>query len=151
MASIAPEKIGSLTAPEVQVEHAPDKIGHDGCKDLAGHTFEYTYSSGVHYRISFDEEKAYFSLPWRIDGLTYGGLSYRARQLRDNQYLVHWLIPGRVGAVALVFDLTHKRVDAAALMPGKFELFDRATFDEFKSGGEGALYHKSPEEEIDPW
>jgi hypothetical protein len=43
------------------------------------------------------------------------------------------------------------RVDAAALMPGKFELFDRAEFGTYKANGEGALYHKDPREVVDDW
>lgn len=36
-------------------------------------------------------------------------------------------------------------------MPGKFELFDRATFNEYKTDHEGAIYNKDPHQEIDPW
>ncbi|KAL3460194.1 hypothetical protein BJX64DRAFT_290516 [Aspergillus heterothallicus] len=132
--------------------HAPDKIRDEPpCTALVGLTFDYHYPSGLHYRISFDDKKAYFKLPEKVQDLNYAGIPYRARELRENQYLVHWLIPGRVGAVALIFDLEHMRVDAAALMPGKFELFDRAEFETFKTDGEGALYHKDPREEVEPW
>jgi len=85
-----------------------------------------------------------------VEGFTIGALRYRARELRERQYLVHWLLPGRVGAVALVFDLEHKRVDAAALMPGQFELFDRATLDKHKTDGEDALYNLDPRGDVGP-
>ena len=93
------------------------------------------------YTISFSDSHAYFSIPKQADGLEVIGVPYRARAIRPGSiYLTHWMVPGRTGHVALIFDLEEKRVDAAALMPGMMELFDRATFDVMSENGENALY-----------
>lgn len=131
-------------------DHLPDKIGGPTTKDLAGRTFEYQYSSGIGYRLSFDEENVYFipSDPpeaFRRAGKRYLSLPYRARSIRDGLYLVHWLIAGRSGHVTLIIDLERQEVHSAALMPGKFELFDIASIDVSLEKGDSAIY-KEPAE-----
>lgn len=50
------------------------------------------------------------------------------------------MIAGREGHITLVFDLDSKAVNCAALMPGKFELFETAEFEEMHEDGQNALY-----------
>ncbi|KAL3460161.1 hypothetical protein BJX64DRAFT_300820 [Aspergillus heterothallicus] len=122
-------------------EHWPDKVGGPETTGMVGRTFEYQYPTGPQYRISFGKEPVYFTVPEQADGTKVIAIKYRQRALRPEQYLVHWIIPGRTGHVALVFDLEAKHVDCAALMPvGLFELFDRATLREIYENGESALY-----------
>jgi hypothetical protein len=111
---------------------------------MVGRTLSYSYPSGLDYRISFDEEHVYFSVPRQLDGTRYIGVPYRQREVRPGMYMVHWMVPGRAGHVSLVFDIEQGKVDAAALMPGLFELFDRATLDEMYEGGENALWLEDP-------
>ena len=111
---------------------------------MVGRSFVYTYTSGLHYRISFDKEYVYFSVPRQPDGTRYIGVPYRQREVGPGLYLVHWMVPGRAGHVSLVFNIAEKKVDAAALMPGLFELFDRATLSEMYEDGEQALWKEDP-------
>lgn len=67
-------------------------------------------------------------------------MPYRARKLRENLYLAHWMIAGREGHITLVFDLDRKVVNCASLMPGKFELFESAQFEDMHENGAHALY-----------
>jgi len=90
-------------------------------------------------------------MPEPVNGLNYFSWPCRIRKLRQNQYLVHWVALGRSCHVSLVFDLEEKRVDCSALMPGKFELWDRATFTNWKTGGEGALFKQPPTEPLGEW
>lgn len=90
-------------------------------------------------------------MPEPVRGLWYFSLPYRARELRSHLYLAHWLTPGRQGHVSLIFDLDAKHVDCSALMPGKFELWDRAFYKKYKTSGEGALYSKPPTEKPETW
>ena len=111
---------------------------------MVGRTFRYTYSSGLHFRISFDEKYAFFTVPRQSDGTWYIGRPYQQREVRPGVFLVHWLVPGRTGHVALVFDIEQKQVDAAALLHDKSELFDRARLDEMYENGENALWKENP-------
>jgi hypothetical protein len=77
---------------------------------LVGKTSHHRYASGLSYMISFREK---CSSPI---------LSLRCLQIsRSDDY---WLTTGRVGHVTLVYDLEKKILNASALMPGKFELFE---------------------------
>lgn len=48
----------------------------------------------------------------------------RAKKIGKGMFLVHWLVPGRIGHVSLILDLENKLIHASALMPGQMELFD---------------------------
>lgn len=132
------------TRAHSQPPHPQDKIGGPKSTGMSGRTLKYTYSSGLHFRISFDEFHVFFTVPRQTDGTWYIGVPYRQREIRPGVYLIHWLVPGRVGHVALVFDVEQKKVDAAALLHDKCELFDRATLDEMYENEENALWKEDP-------
>lgn len=122
-------------------EHLPDKVGGPKTTGMVGRTFEYQYSTGPQYCISFSQELVYFTVPPLPDGTKVLALPYQQREIRQDLFLVHWIGPGRQGHVSLVFDLEQKKVDCAALMPaGLYELFDRAMFREVYENGMSALY-----------
>ncbi|KAL2846677.1 hypothetical protein BJY01DRAFT_247108 [Aspergillus pseudoustus] len=122
-----------------------DIIGGPMSSGLVGRTFQYAYPAGIRYRISFDQDNVYFKslphekLPARSDKIL--TLPYRARELRENLYLAHWMVAERKGHITLTFDLQKRIVNCASLMPGEFELFEVAEFEEALENGEGALYH----------
>ncbi|EXJ68789.1 uncharacterized protein A1O5_07720 [Cladophialophora psammophila CBS 110553] len=130
----------SLDVPVL--DHPPDKVGGPESTGLVGYTFFYTYPTGLSYKISFDEKTAYFTLPpgaLAVDGRSFLGVPYRCRELRPDLFLAHWMVPGRQGHVALVFDLANNRVDCAALMPGLFEPFGRTSLSKIWRNGENAI------------
>ena len=111
-----------------------DEIGGTATSYLDGKRLHYTYSQGREYLLTFDDGHVSFRMIKGPEGTVAPDpgrpppalLPYRARQLRDGQYLVHWLVPGRVGHVSLVIDLVKKSIDVSALMPGQMEFFDAA-------------------------
>lgn len=151
--TLPPGLVRSYQLTIVQVpDHLPDKVGDEPSSEaLVGYTFEYYYPSKIGYRISFAKDRVYFSMPEPVHGLNYFSWPYRLRELRPKQYLAHWMGPGRKSHISLILDLENKTVDASALMPGRFELWDRATFENYKTNGEGALYNRPPTEEPEPW
>jgi hypothetical protein len=97
---------------------------------MHGKTLEYRYTSGREYRLTFTSEQVTFEM---LDSPAYKpeyaipvSLPYYARTLRENQVLVHWMVPGRIGHVALVIDFAEQKIYASALMPFKMEMFDVA-------------------------
>lgn len=107
-----------------------DTIGGTLSAELAGSQFVYKYSSGRRYRLEFTAERVTFAHEtepgqWSPPGT----VPYRARKLREGQFLVHWFGPGRTVHISLVIDLAERRVDVAALMPDKSEFFDSARFE----------------------
>jgi hypothetical protein len=97
---------------------------------MHGKTLEYRYTSGREYRLTFTSEQVTFEM---LDSPAYKpeyaipvSLPYYARTLRENQVLVHWMVPNRVGHVALVIDFAEQKIYASALMPFKMEMFDVA-------------------------
>jgi hypothetical protein len=97
---------------------------------MHGMTLEYRYSSGREYRLTFTTEQVTFEM---LDSPAYKpeyaipvSLPYFARPLRENQVLIHWMVPSRVGHVALVIDFAARKIYASALMPFKMEMFDVA-------------------------
>jgi hypothetical protein len=49
-------------------------------------------------------------------------------------YLVHWLVPGRIGHVSLIVDLASMKIHGSALMPGQMELFEEGPITSAKGG-----------------
>ena len=97
---------------------------------MHGKTLEYRYTSGREYRLTFTSEQVTFEM---LDSPAYKpeyaipvSLPYYARTLREDQVLVHWMVPGRIGHVALVIDFAEQKIYASALMPFKMEMFDVA-------------------------
>ncbi|MFO1265366.1 MAG: hypothetical protein U1F67_00330 [Rubrivivax sp.] len=112
----------------------PAEIGGPSTREMAGLTIHYKYSLGRDYQLSFDADTVTF-LPFRIPsdppGTKYepGTLHYRARLIRPDLYLVHWLVRPPTGSnihVALLVDLKERHVHVSALMPGGLEFFDIA-------------------------
>jgi len=110
------------------------EIGGPSTKALAGLTIHYRYSVGREYQLSFDADTVTFlpfSIPGDPPGTNYepGTLHYRARLIRPELYLVHWLVRPPNGSnihVALLIDLKERHVHVSALMPGGMEFFDIA-------------------------
>jgi hypothetical protein len=97
---------------------------------MHGKVLQYRYSSGREYRLTFTTEQVTFEM---LDAPVYKpeyaipvALPYYARTLREDQVLVHWMVPNRVGHVALVIDFAAGKIYASALMPFKMEMFDVA-------------------------
>jgi hypothetical protein len=97
---------------------------------MDGLILEYRYTSGREYRLTFTTEQVTFEM---LDSPAYKpeyaipvSLPYYARPLREKQVLVHWMVPSRVGHVALVIDFAEHKIYASALMPFKMEMFDVA-------------------------
>lgn len=110
------------TPPNIPEGKFPDEINLDGATDLDGLEVEYTYSSGRSYRLKFYDDRMSFSqLNTPAPTLT---LPYLAREMRDDSFMVHWMVPGRIGHVTLVLDLAQAQIYGSALMPGKMELFE---------------------------
>ncbi len=111
-----------LTKPPMIPEGTfPDEIDRQDLANLDGLEVEYTYDSGRAYRLKFYDDRVSFSqLDTPAPTLT---VPYLARPIKEDSYLVHWLVPGRIGHVALILDLDQKAIFASALMPGKMEMF----------------------------
>ena len=60
-----------------------------------------------------------------------GGVDYRARKIREELYLVHWIVDKQIH-VTLLFDFVNKKTICAALMPGQTELWDVAYWDRWQ-------------------
>lgn len=117
-----------------------DMVGGELTTELAGSQFEYQYSTGNHYRITFVEAGVRFEMLEGANGEAppppidpHGNpvdvlapLPYRARKLRDDLFLVHWILRPGIH-VSLVLDLGQQRVHVAAMMPpNQWEFFDVA-------------------------
>ncbi|MBW5435778.1 hypothetical protein FXB41_13575 [Bradyrhizobium canariense] len=110
----------------------PDEVGGRLTTKLNGHAFEYEYSTGRRYRLVFYDDRCSFQL-LSLENQPVRTLSYLAREIRKDMFLVHWMVPGRSGHVALVIDLKERAVHVAALMPGQQELFDEAPIEVHQS------------------
>jgi hypothetical protein len=119
-------------------------------RDLDGVLLDYKYpgAAGPHYVVSIRTDKLDFMSPWpgekatnppppppQPDGTTVrpaaGGVDYRARQIQEGLYLVHWIVNKQIH-VALLFDFVNKKTVCAALMPGQTELWDVAYWDRWQ-------------------
>ena len=103
----------------------PDKIGGPSTTALADTVLEYRYSTGNRYVMRFAEETLSFDhiVP---EGPTIEPLPYRARELRDELYLVTWIIKRGV-VVTLAIDFTARLIHVSAMMPtNQWEFFDLA-------------------------
>ena len=110
------------TPPNIPPGKFPDEINLDNATDLDGLVIEYTYSSGRSYELTFYDDRVSFAqLNTQAPVLT---LPYLARPIAEDIYMVHWMVPGRIGHVTLVVDLVTNRIHGSALMPGQMELFE---------------------------
>jgi len=124
-------------APARADEVPPAEIGGPSTQEMKGLVLHYQYSTGREYQLSFDSETVAFVQFAETGGRKLdkpsepGVMHYRARKVRDNLYLVHWInrspTMGNIH-VALVVDLRGHVMHCSALMPGGIELFDEARF-----------------------
>ena len=110
--------------PPLPTEDHPDEIGGEQSSALDGTQVQYRYSTGASYRLTFADGGVVFQ---QLGGGAppIGPLPYRARQLREEQVLVHWIVKPASIHVSLVIDFARQRIDAAAMMPpNRWEYFD---------------------------
>jgi hypothetical protein len=103
----------------------PDEIGGPATKELAGTRLLYEYSTGRKYELSFDPDNVTF-LMVKDPAAKPMSIAYRARKIRENLYMVHWLNREASIHVTLLLDLERGEVHVSALMPGRIEFFDLA-------------------------
>ncbi len=117
----------------------------DDRDDLVGFVADYVYPNGLHYVLSVERDKLDFFSPWpgeeragppevpqspagvNAPDVT-GGVDYRARKIREGLYMVHWIVNWEIH-VTLLLDFERNRTICGALMPGKTELWDEASWD----------------------
>ena len=110
------------TPPKIPAGKFPDEVNLTNAVDLDGLVIEYTYSSGRAYELTFYDDRVSFAqLNTPAPVIT---LPYHARPIAEDIFLVHWLVPGRIGHVSLIVDLATNRIHGSALMPGQMELFE---------------------------
>lgn len=128
------EKPSILTqAPNIPAGVLPDEVDLSNVVNLEELEIQYTYSSGRAYQLKFYDDRVSFTQleAGNIPTLT---VPYRARKISRDMFLVHWLVPGRIGHVSLILDLENKLIHASALMPGQMELFDGGPILDVKRG-----------------
>ncbi|MGO2512319.1 hypothetical protein [Marinomonas polaris] len=120
-------------APNIPPGVIPDEVNVSNTVNLDELEVQYTYSSGRAYKLKFYDDRVSFTQldAGHIPTLT---VPYLARKMGKDMFLVHWLVPGRVGHVTLVLDLGNKVIHASALMPGQMELFDEGPIVDVKQG-----------------
>lgn len=113
-----------------------DHIGGIPSLALLGTVIEYHYSDGRSYRLSFDlENHVRFDELWKTDGPPTPTLPCRVRALRNDQYLVHWIVKPASIHVSLVIDLAKSRIDVSAMMPpNRWEFFDTGEITRIERG-----------------
>jgi phenolic acid decarboxylase len=112
-----------------------DLVGGPATTELAGARFVYRYSTGRRYRLDFTNRTVSFQL--QMDPETAPPartLAYRARKLRDDLYLVHWMPSDRTSHVTLVIDLAQHKVHVSGVLPGRVEFFDVGEIEEMTLG-----------------
>lgn len=104
---------------------ALEEIGGPSTKELAGTKLLYEYSTGRKYQLNFDPDNVTFIFV-KDPAAKPMSLPYRARKIRENLYMVHWLNREGHIHVTLLLDLERRQVHVSALMPGGIEFFDLA-------------------------
>jgi hypothetical protein len=108
-----------------------DMVGGPTTTELAGARLVYRYSSGRRYRVEFKKQTVTFQL--QMDPETAppaGTLPYRARKLREDLYLAHWISSDRSVHTALVIDVAQRKVHVSGVLPGRLEFFDVGEIEE---------------------
>lgn len=101
---------------------------------LHGLEIEYRYSTGNHYKLTFDHDyNVGFTFlnqmerEGRITPTDDLKIPYRAREIRPGLTQLHWIIKDADIHVSLLFDFDAKKIFAAAMMPpNKWEFWDNA-------------------------
>ncbi len=121
-------------AAETATTQAPDDIGGPSTKELAGTTLLYQYTTGRKYQLEFTPDEVSFVLATDSTGQKHY-LPYRARKIRENLYMVHWIVKQNHIHVTLLLDLEQDQVHVSALMPGGTEFFDIAKIEKKERAG----------------
>ena len=113
----------------------PDAIEEtDSSTRLFGATIEYQHSTANHYRLRFDRD---FNVTFEFlhevgvddsPSAVHGPLvSYRAKEIRSDLLLVHWMVKDAVIHVSLSIDLECRQIHVSAMLPpNRFEFWDTA-------------------------
>jgi hypothetical protein len=110
-----------------------DLVGGPATTELAGAYFVYRYSTGRKYRLEFTNKTVTFQLMMDPETAPPARtLAYRARKLRDDLFLVHWMPSDRSSHVALVIDLANHKIHVSGVLPGHVEFFDVGEIEEIK-------------------
>jgi len=143
--------IAALCALPLRAATAADAIpepefGGPTTTELKGLHIHYLYETGREYDLDFDSETVTFIQYRETGGVALakpsepGVMHYRARKLRDQLYLVHWINRspemGNIH-VALVIDLREHLLHASAMMPRGLEMMNYAHIKEIDWKGHG--------------
>ena len=107
-----------------------DQIAAGASDDLEGHYLKYEYVTGSKYRLSFADG---YVTAKEIDSPRPRVVrAYLAREMREGQYLVHWMAQDpsgndRKGHIALVLDFGADKVHGTAVLPNGMQIFDTGT------------------------
>jgi hypothetical protein len=115
---------------------ADDRIGGEFTDELAGTQIEYRYSTGNHYRLTFGAGSVTFEPLSGPDDSPYTLDSVRTRKLRDQLFMVGWLVLP-LYHVTLILDFERQEVHVSAMMQGAWEFFDVAEIIEVNRGDGG--------------
>ncbi len=105
-----------------------DEIGGPSTKELAGTRLLYEYTTGRKYLLEFEADTVTFQFV-KDPTAKKMPMPYRARKIRENLYMVHWIVKANHIHVTLVIDLEKDQVHVSALMPGGIEFFDIANIE----------------------
>lgn len=112
-------------ADETANQQPPDEIGGPSTQELAGTRLLYQYSTGRRYSLEFTPGEVCFVFQADPTAEKHF-LPYRARKIRENLYMVHWIVKENHIHVTLLIDLERNQIHVSALMPGGIEFFDIA-------------------------
>ena len=110
-------------------------IGGPSTKELAGLSLRFSYTTGIQYQLNFGSDTLAFTPPKNLPpGPTPPPIHYLARKIREDLYMVHWLIRDSpisktVIHVAILLDFKEHKAHISAYMPGGGEFFDQATIE----------------------
>lgn len=104
---------------------AQDHIGGPSTKELAGTALLYQYTTGRKFQLEFTPDEVAFVLASDPKKEKHY-LPYRARKIREDLYMVHWIIKANHIHVTLLLDFEQDHVHVSGLMPDGSEFFDIA-------------------------
>ena len=105
--------------------YPPAKIGGPATKELAGTRLVYEYTTGLRAQLDFGLD----TVTWvflKVSNETSDPMPYRARKIRENLYMVHWINLPINTHVTLIVDFETRELHVSAMMPGAIEFFDIA-------------------------
>ncbi len=146
MSALAAWPAGAARAADAIPE---PEFGGPTTTELKGLHLHYVYETGREYDLNFDSETVTFIQYKETGGVALpkpsepGVMHYKARKIRDQLYLVHWINRspemGNIH-VALVIDLREHLIHASALMPRGLEMLNIAHIKEITWPGHGPAW-----------